>query len=153
MTIQSVLGSLGLNEACMIPFIIFPSKRTPQSPRTLYNNRHVCTYLGMIFSVNSLGLRTRKARPCGSQLTMDVSSVPSTASSISCNFSGKGCAVVVFEHTERVSCFVVRTYALEDCETPCRMGSILQADTRNHKMTRIRRSSQNKNNNDSITTY
>ena len=45
------------------------------------------TYLGMIVAVKSLGLRTQKARPWGSQHTM----LPFPSFwSISCNFSGKG---------------------------------------------------------------
>jgi hypothetical protein len=49
------------------------------------------TYLGMMVSVNSLGLRTRKALPCGNHETISVASVPSTDRSISWSFSGKGC--------------------------------------------------------------
>ena len=72
-----------------------PCNRTPAKSRQPEQLQSVCAYFGMIVPVKSLGLRTRNARPCGSQLTMDMSSVPSTSSSISYNFSGKGCAVIM----------------------------------------------------------
>lgn len=48
------------------------------------------THFGMICLVNSLGLRTKKARPCGNHPTMSDPPAVS-ASSMASNFSGKGC--------------------------------------------------------------